>query len=452
MHAFAAHALLLSPYDDFLLRLNRRSSLPPQFQRNEAFMKLFASFLLLIAPALAATPRQPSITGTWEGTATVHGQQVPVVLRITGTTGSLEAALLNGTESSPASSTVFSGNHLQVSFNYYARTLDAALTNGRLSGTFGTAATRYPIDLASSNGVAREGAERGHDIGGEWEIAVKSAKGESAWQLRVEPTKSAGEIRAVIQRIDGDTGSLYGGWTGKDYRISHFTAAGPALYSLAPQADGTLLVSNLLRADAGDQQNLVARRPAEARAAKLVGPTDPTEQTRMKDPAARFAFSFPNLSGKLVSNTDPQFDGKVVIVAIGGSWCPNCHDEAPFLESLYQQFHSKGLEIVNLSFEEEDQLKDPTRLRAFIAKYGLTYTILVAGDTDQLNEKVPQAVNLNCWPTSFFLGRDGRVREVHAGFAGPANPQAHEALINESTKLVEQLLAEPVPSQQAVLR
>jgi peroxiredoxin len=415
-------------------------------------MKLFASFLLLVAPALATTPRQPSISGTWEGTATVHGQQVPVVLQITGGTGSLQAALLNGPESSPASSAVFSGDHLQVSFNYYARTLDATLANGHLSGTFGTAATRYPIDFKAHNDAPAERPVSGQNIAGDWEIAVKSAKGELAWQLRVESAKSAGEIRAVIQRIDGDTGSLYGQWTGKDYRISHFTAAGPALYSLAPQADGTLLVSNLLRADAGDQQNLVARRPAEARAAKLVGPTDPTEQTRMKDPSARFAFSFPDLTGKVVSNADPQFDGKVVIVAIGGSWCPNCHDEAPFLESLYQQFHSKGLEIVNLSFEEGDQLKDPARLRAFIAKYGLTYTVLVAGETDQLNEKVPQAVNLNCWPTSFFLGRDGRVREVHAGFAGPANPQAHEALVNETTKLVEQLLAEPVPSQQAVLR
>ena len=157
------------------------------------------------------------------------------------------------------------------------------------------------------------------------------------------------------------------------------------------------------------------------------------------------------LSGKVVSNTDPQFDGKVVIVAIGGSWCPNCHDEAPFLESLYKQFHGRGLEIVNLSFEEGDQLKDPERLRAFIARYGLTYTVLVAGDTDQLNEKIPQAVNLNCWPTSFFLGRDGRVREVHAGFAGPANPPAHEALMREVTELVERLLAEPVPAQNASL-
>ncbi len=405
-------------------------------------MKHFASLLLLATSAIAQGP----IAGRWVGDATVHGQQVPVRLEITGSGSDLHAALLNGPESSPASSAVFTGNHLLLTFNYYAKTLDATLADGHLTGSFGTASTRYPISLNSLGTSTNNSGSPAQDIDGDWEIAVKSAKGESAWLLRVEPGHAPGEAKAVIQRIDGDTGSLYGSWAGGAYQISHFTAAGPALYSLTPQADGTLLISNMLRADVNDQQNLVARRPAQARAAKLVGPTDPTQQTTVKDPSARFKFSFPDLSGKVVSNTDPQFDGKVVIVAIGG-----CHDEAPFLESLYKQFHGRGLEIVNLSFEEGDQLKDPARLRAFIARYGLTYTVLVAGDTEQLNEKIPQAVNLNCWPTSFFLGRDGRVREVHAGFAGPANPPAHEALMHEVTELVERLLAEPVPTQNALL-
>jgi thiol-disulfide isomerase/thioredoxin len=427
-------------------RLSLEYSKLHDHKRIESSMKLFVCLLLLATSAIAQGP----IAGTWSGNATAHGQEVPVRLEITGRGSDLHAALLNGPESSPASSAVFTGNHLLLTFNYYARTLDATLADGHLTGTFGTTATRYPVNLNLQGAAKNVSGAIHEEIQGDWEIAVKSAKGESAWQLRVEPASRPGQIKAVIQRIDGDTGSLYGMWTGQDYRISHFTAAGPALYTLTPQTDGTLLVSNLLRADVNDQQNLIARRPAQARAAKLVGPTDPTQQTTVKDPSARFKFSFPDLNGKVVSNTDPQFDGKVVIVAIGGSWCPNCHDEAPFLESLYKQFHGRGLEIVNLSFEEADQLKDPARLRAFIAKYGVTYTVLVAGETEQLNEKIPQAVNLNCWPTSFFLGRDGRVREVHAGFAGPANPPAHEALMHEVTELVEQLLAEPVPTQNAL--
>ena len=70
---------------------------------------------------------------------------------ITGSGNDLHAALLNGPESSPASSAVFTGNHLLVTFNYYAKTLDATLADGHLTGTFGTATTRYPIE---SGGLA----------------------------------------------------------------------------------------------------------------------------------------------------------------------------------------------------------------------------------------------------------------------------------------------------------
>src|SRR5258707_3543759 len=252
-------------------------------------MKLFGSLFLLATSAIAQGP----IAGRWVGNATVHDQQVPIRLEITGSGNDLHAALLNGPESSPASSAVFTGNHLLLTFNYYARTLDATLADGHLTGTFGTAATRYPISLNSRGAGTTISGSPAQDINGDWEIAVKSAKGESAWLLRVEPAHAPGAVKAVIQRIDGDTGSLYGSWVGSAYQISHFTAAGPALYSLTPQADGTLLVSNLLRADANDQQNLVAQRPAQARAAKLVGPTDPKQQTTVKDPSARFKFNLP---------------------------------------------------------------------------------------------------------------------------------------------------------------
>lgn len=412
---------------------------------------------LLLAAALHASSASP-VDGTWEGTATVRGHEVPVRLQITGTPSNLHAALLNGAERADASSATLRDGKLLLSFNYFARTLEAALTNDQLTGTFGLnstspkAAPRVPVSLHRIPSTTASAP--GPDIHGDWEIAVSSSKGESAWQLRVEPTaKNAAPatVRAVIQRIDGDTGSLYGAWDGHQYTLSHFTAAGPALYSVVPQSDGTLLVSNLLAPEAqkAQAQNLVARRPADARKENLAAPTESTEQTRVKDPSAPFAFSFPDLSGKHVTNTDPEFRNKVVIVAIGGSWCPNCHDEAPFLESLYKQFHGKGLEVVSLSFEEEDQLKDPARLRAFIQRYGITYPVLVAGTPDELNEKIPQADHLNCWPTSFILGRDGRVREIHAGFAGPANPPAHKALEHEVTGLVEKLLAEPAATQKA---
>jgi peroxiredoxin len=421
-----------------------------------SFAAVFVAVFGQLALPTALHASSPSeIAGLWSGTATVRGQQVPIRLQINGTPSHLKAALLNGPERAPASSVTLQDGRLLISFNYFARTLEATLANDQIDGTFGLttdaphASPRVPILLHRQ--TENPSSAAGPDIRGDWEIAVSSNKGESAWLLRVQPETGPSSIRAVIQRIDGDTGSLYGSWDGHQYRVSHFTAAGPALYSITPQQDGTLRVSNLIASDKLKAQstNLVARRPSEARKENLAAPTDSTEQTRMKDPSALLTFSFPDLQGKLVSSSDPRFHDKVVIVAIGGSWCPNCHDEAPLLESLYKQFHSKGLEIVGLSFEEEEQLQNPTRLRAFIQRYGITYPVLVAGTPDQLNEKFPQAEHLNCWPTSFIFGRDGHVREIHAGFAGPANPQAHRALQQQMTALVQKLLSEPAPAQQA---
>jgi thiol-disulfide isomerase/thioredoxin len=92
----------------------------------------------------------------------------------------------------------------------------------------------------------------------------------------------------------------------------------------------------------------------------------------------------------------------VVLINITGSWCPNCHDEAPFLAELDRKYRAQGLEIVALSFEEAEQLPNPRRLRAFIKKYGLDYTVLLAGETGEAKDKLTQAVNWNAWPTTFL--------------------------------------------------
>jgi thiol-disulfide isomerase/thioredoxin len=183
-------------------------------------------------------------------------------------------------------------------------------------------------------------------------------------------------------------------------------------------------------------------RSAEARAKGLPEPTDPSRHTSVKDPTQPFPFSFPDLNGQLVTNTDARFRGKVVLVNITGSWCPNCHDEAPFLAALYKKYRGQGLEIVGLSFEEADQLKDPTRLRAFVKKYGIEYSVLLCGEPAEADAKLTQAVNWNAWPTTFFLGRDGLVRSVHAGFPSSASGELHREAEEEFTATVERLLAQ----------
>ena len=52
---------------------------------------------------------------------------------------------------------------------------------------------------------------------------------------------------------------------------------------------------------------------------------------------------------------------------------------------------------------------------------------------------MPQGVNLNSFPTTFFLGRDGRVRSAHAGFPSKGEREVPWEATEEITALVERL-------------
>ncbi len=410
------------------------------------------ALLAALTTTASAVPAQTPIAGTYTGTTTYRGQQVPLRIEITGPAAHLHAALVNGPaaahatglDRSVASSVSLDGQHLIIAFNYFNASLDLlASPDGHLTGSFGpppaSTATRIPVQLERAKPVAP--ASGAPVVTGAWEVEVHSLKGETAWQLLISPTGRPGEIRAVFQRIDGDSGSLFGRWNGSSFLVSHFNPDGPTYWSITPHGS-ELRLTNLLASDANKpwQTDITARHPADARKLNLPAPTKPTDQTSLKNPASPLRFAGKTLEGRTFTQSDPSLRGKVVLVAIGGSWCPNCHDEAPFLESLYKQFHPQGLEIVSLNFEDGDQLTNPTRLHAFVARYGLTYNILLAGHKDDLNQVIPGVTNLNSWPTSFFIGRDGRVKEIHAGFAGPANPAGNVELRQNITALVQRLL------------
>jgi len=191
-----------------------------------------------------------------------------------------------------------------------------------------------------------------------------------------------------------------------------------------------------------NQQNrYIAALVSVARAKGIPDPVDPTKYTHVKNSDEPFQFRFPDINGQIVSNTDARFQGKVVILAIGGTWCPNCRDEAPFLVDLYQRFHNQGLEIVGLNFEANGSLDDDKpRIESFIKEFSVPYPVLDAGAIGEVPNKLPQIQDFGAYPTTIYLGRDGRVVSIHAGFASTATGEAHSELQQEVVALVERLL------------
>jgi len=403
-------------------------------------VKLWAALLFAIAPAAMAQ----SLAGLWDATITFNGRDIPFKLQIAGEGSGLQGWLFNGNERVVATKATVQNGALILNFDSYAARLEARLQDGALVGQYGPMLKKmYPV-MAHRHKAEGASAASAPSIDGLWEVAVQSSKGEKAWRMIVQE-KSASEVSAAILRVDGDTGALTGEYKDGKFVLSHFSGGRPSLLLLTPQNDGTLAID---MTDLHGRSQLTATRPEVAREKGLAPPTDPDRNTSVKDPSEPFRFSFPDLNGKIVSNTDLRFQGKVVLVNVTGSWCPNCHDEAPFLAELYRKYHSRGLEIVALSFEEDDQLKNPERLRAFIKEYGIDYTVLLGGTPDERDAKLTQPVNLNSWPTTFFVGRDGHVRYVHSGFPGPASGILYRQTVKEFYARVDGLLAEKLTSSR----
>lgn len=391
-----------------------------------------AIFALALAIPLLATPAA-NLNGTWEASVVVNEVRIPFRFEINARDGQPSAAFFNGDERVSSTAGSFENDTLTLRFDHYATKLEARFENGSLRGTYGRTNRQYPFE--ATRFVPRDAESvSAPSIAGLWNVGVKSPKGEQAWRLIVR--QAGPEVSAAILRVDGDTGALTGSYRDGKFVLSHFSGARPALLELTLNADGSLDVLQ------NQKTRYQAVRAEQARERGLPEPADPSKWTSVKDPSEPFRFSGKDLKGNVINESDPRFIGKVVIVSIGGSWCPNCHDEAPFLAQLYREYKSRGLEIVNLSFEEADQLENPTRLRAFIAQYGIEFPVLLGGEPAQVLERLPQAVNLNTWPATFFLGRDGKVRATHAGFAGKASGEEHTKLVAEIRHTVEKLLGE----------
>jgi thiol-disulfide isomerase/thioredoxin len=176
----------------------------------------------------------------------------------------------------------------------------------------------------------------------------------------------------------------------------------------------------------------------------------PTEITTA-DSTEPLRFAFPDLEGRVVRNGDARFRRKVVLVDIFGSWCPTCHEATPELLRLYRRYHARGLEVVGLAFEATgDTAVDARQVRRYREKFAIPFPLLLAGinDTESLAEALPQLRGLTAFPTTVFLGRDGRVRRVHAGFHGLAAGPQHRRLVREFESEIERLLDEGVKSEE----
>jgi cytochrome c biogenesis protein CcmG/thiol:disulfide interchange protein DsbE len=115
------------------------------------------------------------------------------------------------------------------------------------------------------------------------------------------------------------------------------------------------------------------------------------------------AFTGVTYDGKPVNLAD--YAGKPLWLTFGASWCPDCRNEAPDVEATYQANKAKGLNVLAVFISE-----GATEISGYAKRAGLTFPITV-----DAKEAIASAYRTMGIPTHFFIGADGKIREIRIG-------------------------------------
>jgi thiol-disulfide isomerase/thioredoxin len=412
--------------------------------------------LLLFLFAACGGPDVPSappvLTGDWRAVLESPGGELPFGLRIWDSEDGLNAVARTAGEEAPFSSVERKENQVVLRFDWYDSEITATWqADGSLAGewrkTIPGGDSRLPFravrgsqERFASNpeNAAEVAAETAlPSLTGSWVVEFKDEDGSEPAQGEFQ--QDGKTVVGTFLTPTGDYRYLEGTYDGGLLRLSTFDGAHAFLFQARVQDDGSLA------GDFWSRDSYHATWTAHPRTESDPALPDAWAQVGLVQGDGVFRFQFPDLEGRPLSLQDERFRGKVVLVNIFGSWCPNCNDEAPVLARLYRHYRDQGLEVVGLAYEfSGEPRRDTALVRLFRERHRIEYPLALAGISDKAaaSQTLPDLTAVLSFPTTVFVGRDGRVRRIHSGFSGPGTGEHYDRLVADFEGLVEELLAE----------
>jgi thiol-disulfide isomerase/thioredoxin len=406
--------------------------------------------------------------GPWRGELAIQGQQLPFLFEVKTEGGKPVVYLinkgLNGEERLRCDEISAAGDSVTIRLHVF----DAALvvhTNPARSNMAGVwvkydAKTPYrvpltierlPTDAGLSNpyyGNRRENPAK--LFNGTWRTTFSDEDGKSYPAVGIfneDPGKLTGSFLTTTgdyRYLGGKTAATAGAGTSgaeepdNTFRLTTFDGSHAFLFTAIKQPDGSLK-GDFYSGKTGHETFTATLDPK----AKL---PDADTLTYLKKGESRLNFKFPSVvQGSSLSPTDTKYRGKVVVIQVLGSWCPNCMDETRFLALWYEQNKARGVEVIGLGYErmpEYDQAA--ARLRQMKERLNVGYDLAVAGvsNKDSVAKSMPQLAKFLAFPTTIFLDKKGVVRSIHTGFSGPGTGKYYAEETAGFNRTVDKLLKE----------
>lgn len=277
-----------------------------------------------------------------------------------------------------------------------------------------------------------------YNLSGKWAVTFEGKSDLATKAVGEFKQTTDGTITGTFLTPTGDYRYLEGTANADSIQLSAFDGGHAILFTAKLDNDSTISHAVVYNGLTGKQTwTAVKNDKAEL--------PDGYQITKLRPGESRLNFTFKDTNGKPVSINDELYKNKVIIIQILGSWCPNCMDETAFLSNYYKQNKQRGVEIIGLAYERSEDFEESRiALKPFQKKFDVQYPFLITGvsvsDDKKTEKTLPQLDNIQAFPTTIFVGKNGEVAKIHTGYSGPATGDHYEAFKKEFDEEINGLI------------
>ena len=398
----------------------------------------------LMAPLLYScqnTSSQPSsLAGDWVGSLTVKdGNQINFLMNLDQRDQQWQMTLYNDRETMVYDQVRVDGDSLWIALAPYDAVIKAKYSSGTLQGVYHKEDLNRSTPFSAVYGSSRDEdptTSASINVDGSWKAAF-FPKPDVVDIAQADLEQVGTKVRGTVRTPTGDYRYLSGHVFGDSLRLSTFDGAHPYLF-LAKYTDrgleGQFYYENHMqtpflwsRDEAFSLDRWMEQHPS-------ISSELPVE------------FSFKDTEGRGVNYPDAVWNGKVMVLQVMGSWCPNCLDETKFLIDYLANNPNPDLAVIALSVEyAPTEERAWQRLKNLKSRFSIPYPVTLAqfGTSDKVKAQtiLPFIGEIKSYPTMVILDKQGKVFEVHSGFDGPATGEAHQRFKADFDRKIKELLS-----------
>lgn len=379
----------------------------------------------------------------WRATVEIQGRELPFNFEVKRNNGDLEIYLINADERLLLDEVSIKGDSVDIALHIFDANFKAVIKDDKLEGLFiKNFAKDYRLPFRAVHGKSYRFAETANnseavDFSGKYEVKFIHEKDTTPAIAIFNQTGDS--VSGTFLTPTGDYRFLQGDVVDGTLHLSTFDGNYAYLFSAVKEKDGTLV--GKYYSGKTWMEDWVARKNENASL------PDADNLTYLKEGYDRIEFNFPDVNGNNVSLNDEKYKNKVVILQLFGTWCPNCMDETRYLAPWFKENNHRGVEIIGLAYERKADFNYASdRIKKMAKKLDVTYDFVIAGteDKEKASETLPMLNKVIAFPTTIFIGKDGKVKKIHTGFTGPSTGVYYEQFQQQFNETINELLTEKV--------